>query len=1062
MNHSLKLIVLSGMLLISAFHILFAQNTSSYVTIEGQVVDGNDNLPLVGATIRIVGKNNLGTATDMEGYFNLSVPADCESFTVSFIGKETVTLKIRPKGGKYKIMLKDLTTMTDDVVVTGYRTISKTRMTGAAESITSEKIANKGFSSVGDILRGQLPGVSTRLKSGKLGEEAEIRIRGLNSLYGNMDPIWVVDGVIYKGSINDLIPEDIESITVLKDAAATALYGSQAANGVIVVERKQGKDGKHISISSNFSFEEAPESKLKLMNSEQKIAFERDVYEDFPTLAVGGRVIMLLKNADMGIITHEAAEAEIERLSKINTDWFDVLFRSPFSQNHNISLSGGNRSNRYYASIGLRNSHGLVPVNNYNNYNAMLRTQHQFTKKLSISFDLSANMRKNMDSNAGSNLLSYAYFANPYERPYDENGNYEYDRSYSYGLSTLKDGYRSDFNILKEQYGNTTTTNSLSARAALGLKWEILKGLQYSTTFAYNCSYSNTEATLQPGSDTSMNRAWIASIYSELPEELNLGQLTEKDSRSESYTWQNQLNYNFAIDKSHYFSAFFGHEISQHTSHYNYTLYPEYDPDMGIFNIPAFGSQHVATIRNMMRNLMDVSESISRSVSFFAALNYSYKDRYVFSTSARLDGADVIGSKNRFSPLWNASFRYNLHKEPFLEKLKWLSQLAFRVSYGYTGSIDKNAIPYNVLSYTTSNKFMNTVIPSYVSPKSPPIKWQKKEDRSFGLELAFCNNRYQVIVNYYNNIIRDLLDNKTLPASSGITNVKYNSSSVLNEGWELNLQTTNISTRNFSWSTSLNLSSNRSKVIESFYKSIEDIPKGKAKTEPVQGTSTNSWLGYRYAGIDPLTGHTLAFVDNSNREKPIGFQREDGKWVLDMDDWSNDSDKMKIKEVIGKSYPPIAGGFGSYFKWKQFSLNCRFTFMLGHKITSAYYAVSSSGSISSASKNVHPLEANRWRKPGDITDVPGYNTSGLSSSLQTDFYDRKLESGDYLKCTEISLGYHFPHKYLEPIKLKSARINLNMRDVFTLTKYKGLDPENFGGFSYPISRKYMISLSVGF
>ena len=1062
MDRLLKSMALFCLLLISSGHLLYSQQASSFVTIEGQVMDAEENLPLAGATVRISGNDNIGTATDMDGYFKLEVPAGTEFFTVSFIGKETVSIKLRAKGGKYKVMLKDFATLTDDVVVTGYRTISRTRMTGATESISSEKIANKGFSSVGDILRGQLPGVSTRLKSGKLGEQAEIRIRGLNSLYGDMEPIWVVDGVVFKGNLNDLIPEDIESITVLKDAAATALYGSQAANGVIVVERKRGKEGKTINISSNFSFEEAPQSKLKLMNTEQKIAFERSVYEDFPTLAVGGRVIMLLKNADMGIITHQAAEAEIERLSKINTDWYDVLFRSPFSQNHNISLSGGNRDNRYYASVGFRKSHGLVPVNDYNNYNAMLRTQHQITRKLSVSFDLSANLRKDKDSSSGASLLSYATFANPYERPYDENGNYEYDRSYSYGLSSLKDGYVTDFNILEELYSNTTTTNSLSARAALGLKWEILKGLQYSTTFAYNCSFGNTEAALKPGTDTSRGRAWIGAIYTELPEELNLGQLTERDTRSASYTWQNQLNYNVSFNKEHHFSAFFGHEISQHTSNYNYTLYPEYDPDMGIFSIPAFGSQHVETVRNMIRNLMDVGESINRSVSFFTALNYSYKDRYIFSTSARLDGADVIGSKNRFSPLWNASFRYNIHKEPFMEKLEWISQMAFRVSYGYTGSIDKSALPYNVLSYTTSNKFMDTVIPSYVSPKSPPIKWQKKEDRSLGLELAFCKNRYQVIINYYNNIIRDLLDNKTLPASSGITNVRYNSSSVMNEGWELNLQTVNFSTRDFSWSTSLNVSTNRSKIIESFYKSIEDIPKGMAKTEPVQGTSTNSWLGYRYAGIDPLTGHTLAFVDNSNREKPIGFQREDGQWVLDMDDWSNESDKIKIKEVLGKSYPPITGGFGSQLNWKQFSLGCRFSFMLGHKITSAYYAVASSGSISTASKNAHPNEANRWRKPGDITDVPGYNTSGLSSSLQTDFYDRKLESGDYLKCTEISLGYYFPRKWLEPLRLKSARINLNMRDVFTVTKYKGLDPENFGGFSYPISRKYMVALSVGF
>ena len=182
-----------------------------------------------------------------------------------------------------------------------------------------------------------------------------------------------------------------------------------------------------------------------------------------------------------------------------------------------------------------------------------------------------------------------------------------------------------------------------------------------------------------------------------------------KDSRSESYTWQNQLNYNVSFNQKHHFSAFFGHEISQYRSNSNYTLFPEYDPSLGIYSFPEIGSDHVTLLKGMFQNLMSVSESINRSVSFFTALNYSFDDRYVFSTSARMDGADVIGSKNRFSPLWNASFRYNLHKEPFMKNVDWLSQLALRFSYGYTGSIDKNALPYNVLSYLVSKKFMDVV-----------------------------------------------------------------------------------------------------------------------------------------------------------------------------------------------------------------------------------------------------------------------------------------------------------------------------------------------------------------
>ena len=353
-------------------------------TIMGTVIDSEANEPLPGATVRFKG-TNVGVVTDKDGRFRMTVPQKGRVIVVSFVGKQPVEITLKAKTTQYRVLLTDQYAVSNEVVVTGYRSITKTRMTGASESVTSKEIANKGFSSVGDILRGTLGGVSTRLTSGKLGESPEIRIRGLNSMnvsgvVTDMNPIWVVDGVLYKGNLNDLIPEDIESINVLKDAAATALYGSQAANGVIVVQRKSGKAGKaRIQITSSFSLSEAPKSKLKMMNSEQKIAFEREVYEDFPTLAKGGRVMELLRNADMGKITREEAENEISRLSKINTDWYDVLFRTPFSQNHNLSLSGGTQQTSYYLSLGMRNSRGVAPVNNLNNYNALMRIQHWLT-----------------------------------------------------------------------------------------------------------------------------------------------------------------------------------------------------------------------------------------------------------------------------------------------------------------------------------------------------------------------------------------------------------------------------------------------------------------------------------------------------------------------------------------------------------------------------------------------------------------------------------------------------------------------------------------------------------
>lgn len=1030
--------------------------------VRGRVTAGGDE-PLPGVTVLLKG-TQLGTVTDEKGEFKLELYPDIDSLLVTFVGMKPRYVGIVPGKDFYQVRMEEEIEALDEVLVTtGYQSINKTRMTGAVEVVTAKDISNKGYVSVGDVLRGTLAGVSVRNTSGKPGALPEIRIRGLNSLYGDMNPTWIVDGVPFYGNLNDLVPEDIESITVLKDAAATAIYGSQAANGVIVVKRKQGREGTpSIRLASTFSFETAPKSKLDLMNSREKIAFERSVYADYPNQAEGGRVIMLLKYADMGKISRKDAEAEIARLSEIDTDWYDVIFRSPFSHNHNLSFSGGSERTQYYGSLTMQKREGLISSNDYNNWSAMLRLSHDFNKRLRFSFSLFSNIRRDKDSDATVSVLHYATFANPYERPYDEAGNYAYDRSYSYGLSSLKDGYKSDFNILNELRNNTTCVNSLSNSVTLDLEVKILENLKFVTTGSVSSYFGNTETIHKPGTYTSQNYAWLRSLFNELPDELNNGSLQERNSRSRSYTWSNRLEYTKGFGDSHFLNVFLGHEMAENMSNNNSVRFPEYDPEKGLTNVPVIGADKISNVQQLIKNLMEQGESRSRSVSFFASAGYSYKDRYILSGSMRLDGVDIIGTENRFSPLWNASFKYNLHKEAFMERFGWLNEFALRFSYGYTGSIDKEALPFNVLSYSMSSKFFDIDVPSYIRPKNPSVKWQRKQDRSLGLDLAFLKNRIRASVNYYNNVTRDLLDSKTLPVSVGISTIKYNSSSVRNYGVEVSLRTVNVRTRDLQWTTFLNLSHNKSKIIESFYKDVAEVPLGYSYKEPVEGTSTSSWIGYKFAGIDPLTGHTLALVDNRHREHPIGFQREDGSWVLDMDDQANGKDKLRIKETLGDSYPPIAGGFGTTLLWKQWTLNANFSFMLGHEISSAYYSVANGGSFSSAAKNVLRQEFNRWRKPGDITDMPGYNTSGMTSSLQGDYYDRKLETGDFLKCTELSLGYYVPSKWCRKLMLESCRVNLNVRDVFTVSKYKGLDPENFGGFTYPNSRKYMLSLSIGF
>ena len=303
--------------------------TPVYVELKGKVKDEQGN-PLPGVSIVVKG-TNIGVATDVNGEFKLVVlKSIAPVLKFSFIGMQPVEMEWT-KEKKEVILYEDVAMMEEVTVTTGYQTIEKKRMTGAVDVVTAKEIENKGYASVGDVLRGAMAGVSTRNVSGKPGTLPEIRIRGLNSLYGSMEPMWIVDGAPFYGSLNDIEPEDIESITVLKDAAATAIYGSQAANGVIVIKRKRGQEGSiSIRVAANFSIDAAPKNKLDLMNSEEKIAFERSIYEDFPNQTSGGRVMTLLRNADVGKITRSEAEAEIERLSKINTDWFDVILKQLF------------------------------------------------------------------------------------------------------------------------------------------------------------------------------------------------------------------------------------------------------------------------------------------------------------------------------------------------------------------------------------------------------------------------------------------------------------------------------------------------------------------------------------------------------------------------------------------------------------------------------------------------------------------------------------------------------------------------------------------------------------
>ena len=454
----------NGVIMIKALDEMRPQEQK--VQISGSVVDTKGQ-PLPGVTILLKG-TTVGCVTDSEGNFRLELPMrENIVLSFSFVGMKTIEVAYSGQKEMKVVLEEEITEMEQvNVISTGYYDIDKSKMTGAVEVVTAREIAGKGYTSIDEVLRGTLAGVSVMNVSGRPGAQAQIRIRGVNSLTGNMEPMWIVDGMPMQGNlptsvgvgatdlentvltsgIGNISPDDVESITILKDAAAAAIYGSRAANGVIVIKTKRGRVGKsYINVQSSFAISEAPKNRLEMMNSEEKIAFERSLYEDFPNATLRGRASLLYKGIDEGTISRADAMAELENMRQINTDWFDEIFRVALNHKHVVTLSGGSETTQFYSSINYSNEQGVIPNNDYKHFGATLKLTHDFNRNLRILFDVSSSLRTEKSSASAVNPLYYATFANPYERPYDENGNYAYDYSYEPELSKVKDGYMYDF-----------------------------------------------------------------------------------------------------------------------------------------------------------------------------------------------------------------------------------------------------------------------------------------------------------------------------------------------------------------------------------------------------------------------------------------------------------------------------------------------------------------------------------------------------------------------------------------------------------------------------------------
>jgi len=1043
------------------------------ISITGIVTDSKGE-PLPGANLLLKDKS-AGTITNANGEFRMAVNGPNTELLITFIGFESKTIVVGQER-EFNIVLEESLSKLGEIVVNGYQEVKKERVTGSVSTMNAKQIIETGAATIDQAIKGQLAGVSVISTTGRPGSSTQIRIRGLNSITGDMNPVWIVDGVEMQGAvptisvggvefqnslftdgIGNIPPEDIKSITVLKDAAASAIYGARAANGVIVIETKSGVPGqKTMSISTQFGVDMAPKNNLQMMSSAQKLEFEKRLYQDNPQFDILGRGYQVYRDMNMGIQTKEEGESELEELRSTNTDWFDVIFRPATYQQYSITFRGGDEKMTYYVSGSLRDQKGILEGNDNTNFSGNFKLNYTPFEKLRIETGFRTSLRKdNYPTTAtGMDPFSYATFANPYEKPYNEDGSYAYDRSYESTMFTSARTWEYDYNILEDLNDGNTCNEAHANTANIRVLFDITKTISIETLYSYSYSSTQGEDWASPGTFRSLRNGWLAnSRLSTYSKKFNNGFLSESAGRNNEWQSRNLIKFNKAFNE-HFINAFVGQEMSHRKINNFYSFLPEYYPEYRLGGYPDIDVPLNMFDTNMLGGSAFMED---KRLSYFANASYSYKDIYVLSGSVRYDGVNTIANTNQFTPLWNMSGKWNLQNESFMKNVSWVNVLSVRAGFGYTGSIDRTALPFSTLSYEFLRQYGDYTVATDVNWKNPDIKWQKKLDRNIGVDFSILGSKLNGDFNYYNNEVTDLLGTEILAISSGIPSVRANVGSLKNYGYELSLNGRLYRKKDFTLSANFNINYNVNEITNTKNKKITDIGiMNKTTSQPyVQGYEVGALFGYEFAGVDPLTGNTLVYINDDSYVKPWEVHSEqNGRQVIDFDE--NFNHEAAITS-LGQGYPPIAGGFGFTAMYKGFQLNSHFTFMAGHYIRSIN---NSKYSLSGYNKNTIVNDLNHWREPNDQTPLPELRDGYSKNSYARYFFDSDIEKGDYLKLSSLSLNYFLPRKMVDKLGLQRVKAGITTLNLFTWTKYKGIDPENLGAIGYPNPTRFMFNLNI--
>lgn len=953
--------------------------------VKGKVISHEDNEPLIGVSVLQEGSTN-GIVTDIYGNYTLEIKGTAKATLIfSYIGMQSQKHEVNARTGTLNVVLESDAELIDEVVVVAYGTRKKGTIAGSVATVKAEKMENVPAAGFDQSLQGQTPGLQVISNSGEPSKAAVFQIRGTNSINSGTSPLFILDGVpISSSDFNTISPGDIESISVLKDASSTSIYGARAANGVVVITTKRGLsiDKAKVTLRAQYGISQlASDDKWMLMDTPERIRFEQEI------------------GIDKG--------KDYELLSRTNVNWLNEVFNdSAPLQSYELSVNRATDRLNYYVSGGFFDQEGIAQSSNFRRFNMRANAEVKASNWLKVGTSTMTTYEEVQQAEEGAMALytpiAGSRFMLPYWNPYNEDGS-----------------------LASENNGTWKGTGQNP------IEWMANNPVQYkkykllSTVFADITPVKNLTIHTQFGVDYTHSTAFMQSFPSYIINNES-GSAGRSSSDILSLSETTTANYRWALNDNHSFNFMLGQEAVNYQS-------------TG-FQAIAVGQAHdmLTTLSSGTRATSWVDNNSSYYyLSFFFRGEYNFKDLYYAEAAVRTDASSRFGKQNRWGGFWSLGFMWNIKNEAFLKDVKWLSGAQIALSTGTSGNSEIPNYDHLALVSGGPNYLGQAGIYPMQSGNST-LGWEQTWTNNVGLRLSFIN-RIGLDVDFYHKKTTNIL--MLVPQSYALTGEKNrweNIGAMVNRGVEISANADIIRTKDFTWNVSANVSYNKNKLVE-LYNGVTEYVQSTTGLKFVVGHPVHEFFLNRYAGVNPANGDALWYTKDG--ELTTEFREED-------------------KVMTGKTFDsPWAGGFGTSLAWKGLSLSAQFSWMANRWVMNNDRFFEESNGLYSSYNQSKRLLYDRWKKTGDVTDIPRY---GVVAQLD----DRFLENASFLRLKNLTLAYVLPQAWFKKSNFfSSARIYLQGQNLLTFTGFKGLDPEvasNIYRAQYPASRQFTLGVEVSF